>query len=156
MHHWNWLFCISEMSAIWKCFKLDSEYSATATCTVFNLGISHGGKERAALNTTNMKQHLKNISKTYFDFTAATRLKTLSQPTLKEAFKSFLRTVKRITSKLAGFIASDGQPLSVVANVEFRHLMKHLEPRYELLSHHYFTNTALPLQQLMWAPASVH
>ena len=32
----------------------------------------------------------------------------------------------------------------MVANVVFRRLREHLEPRYELSSRHYFTDTALP------------
>lgn len=42
------------------------------------------------------------------------------------------------------FIVLDDQPLSVVENVGFRRLMEHLEPRYNLPSRKYISETALP------------
>lgn len=139
------------MSAVWRYFKLDSEGSATATCNVCKLGISRGGKDRAAFNTTNMIRHLKNKHPAqYSEFAVATQTKTLSQSTLKETLKNKEKLpadsekAKKITAKIAEFIALDDQPLSVVANVGFSRLLEHLEPRYELPSRHYFTDTALP------------
>ncbi|KAF3840379.1 hypothetical protein F7725_019096 [Dissostichus mawsoni] len=62
----------------------------------------------------------------------------------KEKLPQNSEKAKKITAKIAEFIAMDDQPLSVVENVGFRRLMEHLEPRYELPSRHYFTEKALP------------
>lgn len=70
--------------------------------------------------------------------------------TLKEAMKNKEKSPentkrnKKITTKIAESIALDGLPLSVIVNIGFCRLMERLEPRYELSSLHYFTNTALP------------
>ena len=40
----------AKMSAVWRYSKLENEGSATATCKVCKLGISRGGKDRAAFN----------------------------------------------------------------------------------------------------------
>uniref|UniRef100_A0A1A8MBN7 Zinc finger, BED domain containing 4 n=2 Tax=Nothobranchius pienaari TaxID=704102 RepID=A0A1A8MBN7_9TELE len=139
------------MSAVWNHFKLETEGCPTATCNICKLSVSRGGKDRAAFNTTNLIRHLKNKHPAqYSEFTAATQIKTWSQPTLEAMLKNKEKLpkdsdkAKNITTKIAEFIALDDQPLSVVSNVGFRCLMEHLEPRYELPSRSYFTDTALP------------
>lgn len=62
----------------------------------------------------------------------------------KEKLPEGSEKAKKITAKIAEFIALDDQPLSVVANEGFRGLLEYLEPRYVLPSRHYFTDTALP------------
>ena len=76
------------MSAVWKYFTVEAEGSSTATCNICKTGISRGGKEKAAFNTTNLIRHLKNKHpQTFSEFTAATRAKTLTQPTLKQTLQ---------------------------------------------------------------------
>lgn len=50
----------------------------------------------------------------------------------------------KITEKVLNFIVLDGQPLSVVGDQGFRQLMNHLEPRYDMVSRKYLSETALP------------
>lgn len=51
---------------------------------------------------------------------------------------------KRITRSVAGFIAKDLRPYSVVENQGFRTMLQVLEPRYTLPSRRYFSETAVP------------
>ncbi|KAL3067486.1 hypothetical protein OYC64_017252 [Pagothenia borchgrevinki] len=139
------------MSAVWNYFKIESEDSVTARCNVCKAEVPRGGKNRAMFNTTNLIRHLRSKHlQQHEEYTAATRVTSLKQPTLSETFKRKEKLpqnsdkAQQITAKIAEFIALDDQPLSVVENVGFRRLMEHLEPRYELPSRHYFTEKALP------------
>lgn len=50
----------------------------------------------------------------------------------------------KITERILNFIVMDGQPLSVVGDKGFRLLVNHLEPRYDMVSRKYLSETALP------------
>lgn len=128
------------MAEVWKFFKLESEGSPTASCNVCKADVSHGGKDRAAYSTTNLTRHRRNNHKQqHSEYTAATEsATTLKQPTLSETLKrkeklsDSSEKAKKITAKIAEFIALDDQPLTVIENVGFRRLMEHLEPHYVL------------------------
>lgn len=51
---------------------------------------------------------------------------------------------KLITEKVVDFVVLDDEALSIVENVGFCHLMKHLEPRYVLPYQHFISETAIP------------
>lgn len=141
------------MSEVWKHSKIETEASPTASCNVCKADVPRGGKNRASFNTTNLIRHLRNNHKQqHSEYIAAKEAATttLKQPTLSETLKrkeklpENCERAKKITAKIAEFIALDDQPLSVTENVGFRRLIEHLEPRYQLPSRHYFTEKALP------------
>ncbi len=51
---------------------------------------------------------------------------------------------KKITERILNFIVMDGQPLLVVGDKGFQLLISHLEPRYDMVSRKYMSETALP------------
>ncbi|KAK7877950.1 hypothetical protein WMY93_031399 [Mugilogobius chulae] len=138
------------MSAVWKYFQVDDKNVSIAKCELCKLGISRGGKEKAAFNTTNLIRHLKNKHPTqYNEFTQATQPRT-SQPTLQDLFKKREKMpgdsakAQTITAKVAQMIAMSDLPFAFVENPGFLMLMEHIEPRFEMPSRHYFTEKALP------------
>ena len=74
----------------------------------------------------------------------------MKQQTLKEMkersehFPTNSVQAKKITERIVNFIVMDGQPLSVVGDKGFRLLINHLEPRYDMVSRKYISETALP------------
>uniref|UniRef100_A0A1A8JA70 BED-type domain-containing protein n=1 Tax=Nothobranchius kuhntae TaxID=321403 RepID=A0A1A8JA70_NOTKU len=70
------------------------------------------------------------------------------QQALPESFRQpFTRDSKRakeIDRAIATFIAVDMRPFSVVDNIGFQETLRVLEPRYNLPSRTYFTETAVP------------
>ena len=142
---------VVKMSAVWKYFNLENESSPTATCSICNTSISRGGNKRAAYNTTNLIRHLKNKHPNeHIEFTRASQAKAPTQKTLAEVFKKKEKyprdsyMAKHITEKIIEFIALDIQPISVVEDKGFRRLLEFLNPRYDLPSRHYLSDTALP------------
>ena len=108
------------MSAVWKYYKIESEGSVTARCNVCKAEVPRGGKNRATFNTTNLIRYLRNKHQQQHDeYTAATQVTALKQPTLSETFKRKEKLPQNsekantITAKIAEFIALDDQPLSV-------------------------------------------
>lgn len=49
-----------------------------------------------------------------------------------------------MTNKIVEFIILDDQPLLVMENVGFQHLIEHLEPQYSLPDRKHISETALP------------
>jgi hypothetical protein len=73
--------------------------------------------------------------------------KQLTLKEMKERGEKFpMNSVQasRITDSILNFIVMDGQPLSVVGDQGFRLLISHLEPRYNMVSRKYLSETALP------------
>ena len=145
------------MSAVWEYFELDAEKDATARCKSCKKDVSRGGNDSGRYNTTNLIKHLKKYhGELHEEFAKATENKkrqhgsSLTQPTLLDTFKSRekltreSKKAKEITEHIAHFIVLDDQPLSVVNNVGFRRLINHLEPRYEMPSRSYVTETVIP------------
>ncbi|KAK0154005.1 Zinc finger BED domain-containing protein 4 [Merluccius polli] len=140
------------MSAVWKHFTLETPKSKTATCNVCKAVVQRGGSTAATFNTTNLIKHLKKHHTTeHQDFIAARQNDERSrQETLLESFQKQGKLphdnvkAKGITEKLLNFIVLDDQPLSVVENEGFRSLVEHLQPRYNLPSRKYLSETALP------------
>ena len=50
----------------------------------------------------------------------------------------------RVSRKIGEMIAIDCQPLSIVSDREFVHLLKTLEPRYQIPSRKYITDMVIP------------
>lgn len=73
---------------------------------------------------------------------------TVNQPTLDDICKAKLPfsspRANSITNSIAMFIGKDLRPYSVMENEGFRRMLKILEPRYEIPSRKYFTETAIP------------
>lgn len=98
-------------------------------------------------NTSNMITHLKrhhaNVNIT------ATRKKTsVVQTLLPSSFKQPLLgssdRAKAVTNAIGVFIAADLRPYSVVENEGFKHMMKVIEPRYEVPSRPHFSQKVMP------------
>lgn len=136
-------------SAVCSFFEIDESDQSKAVCKLCSSKISRGGTNSSAYNTSNLIKHLKNRHNAdYQKFTKASH--RLSQPTLPQTLsrrEKMLRDNPRavkISAALTQFIALDDQPLSVLDNVGFRRLLNILEPRYEIPSRNYITDTAIP------------
>uniref|UniRef100_A0A1A7YMD4 Zinc finger, BED domain containing 4 n=1 Tax=Iconisemion striatum TaxID=60296 RepID=A0A1A7YMD4_9TELE len=73
--------------------------------------------------------------------------KPLTLKELKERGEKFPHNsvqATKITERILNFIVMDGQPLSVVADKGFQLLINRLEPRYNMVSRKYLSETALP------------
>nr|XP_023657625.1 zinc finger BED domain-containing protein 4-like [Paramormyrops kingsleyae] len=139
------------MSLVWRYFSLETPKSKTATCNVCKASVPRGGSTVASYNTTNLIKHLQRFhDKEYQEFMLANREKDTRQQTLVDVFQKRNKftadnpKAKAITEKLLNFIILDDQPLSVVENVGFSSLLEHLEPRYNLPSRKYISETAIP------------
>ena len=102
----------------------------------------------ASGNTSNMMNHLRRHHPSVsVDSTKKRDSGTKVQILLSEAFKQPLHAgsdrAKSITKALGGFIAKDMQPFSVVEDAGFRHMIKVLESRYNILSRKHFSNTVI-------------
>lgn len=137
------------MSAVWEYFSVENSDSVKAICKICKLEVSRGGTNKAHFNTTNLIRHLQK-SHTVEYGTYKKRTKPQQQQTLAEVFQKKDKLPRNgeksrnITRKIVEYIALDDQPISVVENVGFRRLMDYLEPKYELPSRHYISDTALP------------
>lgn len=140
-------------SPIWMYFMLARPTSSTAACNICNCNVPRGGDKTKNYNTTNLIKHLQRIhSKEHAEFIElrkqsrdGTKQLTLSE--IKERSEKFPpNNVKaaKITEKILHYIVLDGQPLSVVGDKGFRLLMNHLEPRYDMVTRKYLSETALP------------
>nr|XP_054592988.1 E3 SUMO-protein ligase ZBED1-like [Nothobranchius furzeri] len=100
-------------------------------------------------NTTNMTVHLRRH---HPDAKTSGVREKQQQPSMQKALpesfrQPFTRDSKRakeIDRVIATFIAVDMRPFSVVDNIGFREMLRVLEPRYNLPSRTYFTETAVP------------
>ncbi|XP_041834649.1 zinc finger BED domain-containing protein 4-like [Melanotaenia boesemani] len=94
-----------------------------------------------------MLAHLKRHHPTV-DLTAAKRKTTLVQTQLPAALKTPLPShsdrAKAITNSIGVFIAMDLRPYSVVENAGFRHMLKVIEPRYEVPTQPHFSQKIIP------------
>lgn len=141
------------MSAVWTFFSLGSPQSKSATCKVCKAAICRGGGSVGSFNTTNLIKHLKRHHvNEYREYEESSKEDNTRwrQVSLADSFQKLTKLpadnikAKGITAKLLNFIVLDDQPLSVVENVGFRDLMEHLQPRYNLPSRKYLSETALP------------
>ncbi|KAK0142029.1 Zinc finger BED domain-containing protein 4 [Merluccius polli] len=136
------------MSAVWAHFQIVDHDNSKADCKLCSARVSRGGKESTSFNTSNLIKHLKTHHSA--EYTQFANAKVTRQPTLTQVLQKREKMSRdnpralKITEGIAYFIALDDQPLSAVENIGFRHLLGILEPRYEISSRHYITDTMLP------------
>ncbi|XP_067283555.1 zinc finger BED domain-containing protein 4-like [Pseudorasbora parva] len=136
------------MSAVWNYFKVNEDDKTKADCKLCSAKLSRGGSKGSAFNTSNLIKHLKSQhDNEYKEFTHASKP---TQPTLQQTLarrekmsRDNPRAVK-ITQAIIEYIALSDQPLSEVENVGFMRLLHVLEPRYDVPSRRYMTDTELP------------
>ncbi|XP_023662393.2 zinc finger BED domain-containing protein 4-like [Paramormyrops kingsleyae] len=136
------------MSAVWNYFKVNEDDKTKADCKLCSAKLSRGGSKGSAFNTSNLIKHLKSQhDNEYKEFTHASKS---TQPTLQQTLvrrekmsRDNPRAVK-ITQAIIEYIALSDQPLSEVENVGFLRLLHVLEPRYDVPSRRYMTDTELP------------
>ncbi|KAI2645626.1 Zinc finger BED domain-containing protein 4 [Labeo rohita] len=109
------------MSAVWNYFKVNEDDKTKADCKLCSAKLSRGGSKGSAFNTSNLIKHLKS----------------------QHDNEDNPRAVK-ITQAIIKYIALSDQPLSEVENVGFLCLLHVLEPRYDVPSRRYMTDTELP------------
>ncbi|KAL6463619.1 hypothetical protein MHYP_G00280100 [Metynnis hypsauchen] len=145
-------------SGVWRHFTLDTPTSLTATCNICKTNVARGGGSTARYNTTNLIRHLQNYhAKEHGEFLTLTlqskkqagddktkQLTVVDALERREKFPANSMKATKITEKVLEFIVLDAQPISVVEDGGFRRLLEHLEPRYNLPSRKYFSETALP------------
>ena len=150
-------------SKVWKYFGFRENDADTPTCKICFVDV----KNKAG-NTSNLSCHLKkrhNINvqhdevsspapcvssrPKYTSFTAAPS-KPTQTTSIPDMFKVKLplqkssERHKTLTKAIAGFIAMDMRPFSVVENTGFQHLMAVAEPRYTVPSRTHFARTVVP------------
>ncbi len=92
-------------------------------------------------NTSSMATHLKR----HHPGVSLTGVKTKAahQPLIttacKKPFAAQSDQAKAITNAIGVFIAADVRPYSVVQNEGFKHMLKVLEPRYDIQSRTHFS-----------------
>ena len=96
-------------------------------------------------NTSSMATHLKR----HHPGVSLTGVKTKAQhPLITAAFMQPLATqsdrAKAITKAIGVFIGAHMRPYSVVQNEGFKHMLKVLEPRYNIPSHTHFSEKIVP------------
>ncbi|XP_077101521.1 zinc finger BED domain-containing protein 4-like [Siphateles boraxobius] len=136
------------MSAVWNYFKVNEDDKTKADCKLCSAKLSRRGSKGSAFNTSNLIKHLKSQhDNEYKEFTHASKP---TQPTLQKTLarrdnmsRDNPRAVK-ITQAIIEYIALSDQPLSEVENVGFLRLLHVLEPRYDVPSRRYMTDTELP------------
>ncbi|KAI2668488.1 Zinc finger BED domain-containing protein 4 [Labeo rohita] len=137
-----------DMSAVWNYFKVNEDDKTKADCKLCSAKLSRGGSKGSAFNTSNLIKHLKSQhDNEYKEFTLAPKP---TQPTLQQTLarrekmsRDNPRAVK-ITQAIIEYTALSDQPLSEVENVGFLRLLHVLEPRYDVPSRRYMTDTELP------------
>ncbi len=97
-------------------------------------------------NTSSMATHLKRHH-TGVSLTGV-KTKAAQQPLITTAFKQPLVAqsdrAKAITNAIGVFIGADMRPYSVVQNEGFKHMLKVLEPRYDIPSRTHFSKKIVP------------
>ncbi|XP_057684886.1 E3 SUMO-protein ligase ZBED1 [Corythoichthys intestinalis] len=98
-------------------------------------------------NTSNMLTHLKRHHPSV-NIATTKRKTSVVQTTLPTAFKQPFSggsdRAKAITNAVGVFIAADLRPYSVVENAGFKHMIKVIEPRYQLPSRPHFSQKIIP------------
>ncbi|XP_069114463.1 E3 SUMO-protein ligase ZBED1-like [Argopecten irradians] len=144
-------------SKVWEHFGFRStadKDKEKSTCKLCSTDVSY-----KAGTTSNMKKHLKrrhNIGDLDEKTTTQTSPVQLvksgtqiqGQPKLTECIINKLAFSNKrritITKAVGGFICSDLRPYSTVSGAGFRHMLNVLEPRYQIPSRNYFSNTIIP------------
>lgn len=120
---------------IWRYFgfyevdgKVDRSYAICRKCCA---KIKHVG------NTSNFTRHLARWHPDLANGDSKPTAKPdTSQPTINQSILSQLpqtsERARKITRAVAGFIAKDLRPYSVVENAGFRNMLRTLDPRYKL------------------------
>ena len=146
----------ANMSAVWEYFHISENDPRIAICKTCNSGISRGGKSTKSFSTSGLIFHLKSKHPDrHSDFEKNTAQKRKINPSAPapsvadlfekaRQFSSDSAKAKGITQKMMEFIALDDQPFSVVDDVGFRRLIKHIEPRYAMPSRRHFSDVCLP------------
>ena len=149
-------------SVIWQFFTL-AENTKFAKCKKCEHAVSRGGKTAKSYNTTNLVAHLKkNHSEEYQQFMKSiedavegnTRndqpKRGCRQLSLHESTENARRwdindsRAQNIHTRIGEMIALDYQPFSVVEDVGFCRLLHAIEPKYNIPSRKYFTETVVP------------
>ena len=148
-------------SAVWEYFILHVTDESKASCSLCSAVISRGGKEVKNFNTSNMRYHLetkhpneyKRLEAKEKELSQAKERNSLggsNQPTLLELFVRSQPLAfdhpraKEITKRIGEMIALDNEPFTIVDHIGFVRLMNLLEPRYQLPSDKYFSETLIP------------
>lgn len=149
-------------SSLWNFFKICIEDESKATCDVCKQKYSRGGKKIKGYTTSNLKKHLEQCHPDEFKkmeeqekereagaITAGTgqSSKQVSLDFIVEKQKQLAfdhPRARRITSLIAEMIVVDNQPLNIVNDVGFVRLLNYLEPRYNIPSRKYISDTLIP------------
>ena len=142
-------------SSVWGYFSIAEDYKF-AECGDCGGMVSRGGSNRRNFNITNLVNHLKSHHPSiYRDYCESKnrrdREREASRKGRLEGTGGFTRlrqlslqgTSQAVHKRLGEMIALDFQPISIVEDVGFKRLVNILEPRYNLSSRKYVTETVL-------------
>lgn len=143
-------------SKVWENFQLKKRKSSgkiqegIALCKKCKMEVRYSG------GTTNLNTHLTRHHKMILQPGASksgsmtSAESTVKQPSIMKAFgqasqyKPTSQRYKDITQAVGKFIVKDLRPFSVVSNDGFKDMVRVLDPRYDLPSRTYFSETVIP------------
>lgn len=145
-------------STVWQFFTICTADASKASCSE---KLARGGKTVKSFTTSNLKKHLRLCHLSAFKEMEekereATRIqqidrgqssKQVSLEVIVERSKQLLfdsPRARKITMLIGEMIAVDNQPFSVVGDIGFGRLVNFLEPRYQIPSRKYFSETLIP------------
>ena len=147
-------------SGEWEYFVLQVTDDSKVSCSLCNAVISRGGKDTKNFNTSNMRYHLETKHPNeYKQLTAKDKESSRgkvggsrgsNQPTLLDSFKKSQPLAfdhpraKIITKRISEMMALDNEPFTMINHIGFVRLLNILEPRYQLPSDKYFSETLIP------------
>uniref|UniRef100_F6SY55 BED-type domain-containing protein n=1 Tax=Ciona intestinalis TaxID=7719 RepID=F6SY55_CIOIN len=142
----------SKSSFVWKYFEVMETDTSTTVCNLCNVLISQG-KSVATYTTSSMIKHLllKTIDVRKQESGVATQSNCGKRPTAqqtiegmfanKKCFSTTHPAAQKITKLICEMVAANFLPLFVVENEGFRRLITELQPRYNIPSRKYVTET---------------
>ncbi|XP_078487107.1 zinc finger BED domain-containing protein 4-like [Ciona intestinalis] len=146
----------SKSSSVWKYFEVMETDTSTTVCNLCNVSISRG-KSVATYTTNSMIKHLllkHQIDVRKQESGALSQSNCGKRPTAqqtiegmfakKQCFSTTHPVAQKITKLICEMVAADFLPFSVVENEGFRRLITELQPRYNIPSRKYITETCMP------------
>ena len=150
-------------SLVWHHFNVSPSDESIAVCKHCQASISRGGTTSKTFSTTNLMRHLNKKHRDELLTTAAENdAVSVDKPPTSSAgcqakqatLQSFMEKKKlydindkralAISQLIGRMIVTDLQPFSVVEDRGFKDLMSHLDPRYQMPSRKYFSETVIP------------
>lgn len=149
---------VKRRSSVWNHFEIKQDDDTKATCSYCNVHVSRGSKATSSkeYTTSNMWVHLRRYHKKELDQEIATSSNTdggpatKKQPTLENILEKHAMyeindpKAKAIIQTIAEQICLDMEPFDLVNNQGFQRTIKHLCPKYKMVSRPHISENVIP------------